>query len=313
VPSLQTPRPPTASHGAGAFIVTLLLALTATACSAGTANPSVPPRAVGAGPAGRVVAIGDLHADVGAALDTLRLAGLVDAHGDWSGGHATLVQTGDLMDRGPRSLGLVKLMRSLSDQAAAAGGRVICLLGNHEAMNLRGDWRYVSPADVAEFGGVKARQAALLPAGDVGAWLRGRDSAVQIDNVVFVHGGLRPQWAAMGVDAISNGVRSALLRQSSPTILGEEGPLWYRGYLLEPEPLACAELSQALTALGARRMVVGHTTQDSGKIISRCGGQLLGIDTGISTYYGRHIAALDLVDGDARALYPSGPEDLPDP
>lgn len=302
-----------ACHSGYAFLVTLVLALTAMACSAGTARPPAPPRAVGAGPAGRVVAIGDLHADVDAALDTLRLAGLVDAQGDWSGGHTTLVQTGDLMDRGPRSLGLIELMRGLSDQAAVAGGQVICLLGNHEAMNLTGDWRYVSPADVAEFGGVTARQAALAPTGDLGAWLRGRDSAVQLGDVVFVHGGLRAQWAALGVDTISNRVRNALLGQSSPTILGEEGPLWFRGYLMEPEALACAELSQALTALGARRMVVGHTTQASGKISSRCGGQLLGLDTGISTYYGRHIAALDMVDGDARALYPSGPEDLPDP
>jgi len=259
------------------------------------------------------VAVGDLHGDTDATLAVLQLAGVVDAQGHWSGGQATLVQTGDMLDRGLSSKGVVALLQRLQAEAPASGGQVVVLLGNHEAMNLQGDWRYVSPEDLNEFGGEQARREALSAQGALGSWLRQRDAATRIGDTVFVHGGLRPAWAAMGTSAVSAQVRAALDGAGSPMVLGPEGPLWYRGYVQEPEVLACKELGEALTALGARRMVVGHTTQRNGRILSRCGGQLLAIDTGISAHYGRNLAALELRSGDAWGLYPAGPEDLPDP
>jgi hypothetical protein len=261
----------------------------------------------------RVVAVGDLHGDLDAALGVLAMAGLVDGQGAWIGGDAILVQTGDTTDRGPRSLGVMELMRRLEGEAAAAGGAVHALLGNHEAMNLRGDWRYVSEEDVAEFGGLEARKAAFAAEAPIGAWLREADTAVIVEGVVFVHGGIRPQWAALGAPGISKAVQEALAGRASPEILGDEGPLWYRGYALAPEPVACAELTEALTALAARRMVVGHSTRKDGRIASRCGGQLLLIDTGISAHYGGNTAALEIRQNDAKALYPEGAVDLPDP
>lgn len=313
----QSPRTPgESSRPWPASSVALILGVAAlSACSADGSrpDPATLPRPVASGPAGRIVAVGDLHGDVDASLSVLRLAGLVDDQGHWAGGTTTLVQTGDTTDRGPSSRGVLELMIRLEQEAPAAGGRVLALLGNHEAMNLTGDWRYVSPQDLADFGGEEARREALSPSADLGRWLRARDTAVQLDDVVFVHGGLRPEWARLGAEGVSRAVRDALLGTGPPTVLGVEGPLWYRGYMMAPEPLACGELSQALTAMGARRMVVGHTTQRSGKIASRCNGQILAIDTGISAHYGGHIAALELADGDARALYPDGPVDLPDP
>ncbi|MCK6506426.1 metallophosphoesterase [Myxococcota bacterium] len=286
-----------------------LLGLALAACGSA---PAPAPAPVGAPPA-RVVAVGDLHGDPQAALDTLRLAGLVDAEGRWAGGAAVLVQTGDTTDRGPSSRAVLELMVRLQQEAAAAGGQVVALLGNHEVMNLQGDWRYVSEADLADFGGEGARRAALAPEGALGRWLREQPAVARVGDTVFVHGGVRPAWAALGVDGLAAAVDDALEGRASPEVLGDEGPLWYRGYLLAPEPVACAELGQALVALGARRMVVGHTTQKTGRIAARCGGQLLAIDTGISGHYGGNRAALELRDGDARALYPEGPQDLPDP
>ncbi len=63
-----------------------------------------------------VCAIGDLHGDLEQGYTALRLAGVVDVQGSWSGGQATLVQTGDLLDRGPNSLDLVELFERLKVQ-----------------------------------------------------------------------------------------------------------------------------------------------------------------------------------------------------
>ena len=309
------PAEPRAPRPSSSTRLALLLGLALAACgSAPGPSTGGPPTAAppAAGPA-RVVAVGDLHGDPEAALDVLRLAGLVDAQGRWSGGQAVLVQTGDTTDRGPSSRAVLELMVRLQAEAAAAGGQVIALLGNHEVMNLTGDWRYVSEADLADFGGEQARQQALSPQGELGRWLREQVAVAKVGDTVFVHGGVRPAWAALGVDGLARAVDDALEGRASPEVLGDEGPMWYRGLLQAPEPIACAELTQSLTALGARRMVVGHTTQKTGRIAARCGGQLLAIDTGISAHYGGHRAALELREGDAWALYADGAQDLPDP
>lgn len=261
----------------------------------------------------RTVAIGDLHGDLDSALAVLRLAGLVDRTGHWSGGAATLVQTGDLLDRGDQGVEVVDLFQRLELEAEAAGGRVEVLLGNHETMNLQGDWRYVTPGDIAGYGGEGARREALSPVGDDGAWLLGQPVAVQVGRTVFVHGGITPSMAELGLERLNTWALSALQGHASPEVLGRSGPQWYRGYLQGDVPEVCPALAQALLALKADRMVVGHTTQKSGEIAVRCNGALLGIDTGISDHYGQRMAALELRGEDAWALYPTGPEDLPDP
>jgi hypothetical protein len=251
----------------------------------------------------RVVAVGDLHGDVEAGVAVLRMAGVVDASGHWTGGSTTLVQTGDITDRGPDSRGAVALLRRLTTEAERSGGRVVALLGNHEVMNMQGDWRYVSGADLAGYGGEAARKLAFSPTGQDGAWLRARDAVATVEGTVFMHGGLSARWAGEGVAAVNRLVRSSI---DGPVreILGKDGPLWNRSYLLDAESVTCPELTRVLTAVGASRMVVGHTPQESGRIASRCDGRLYGVDTGISAHYGRHLAALELQDGQVKELYP---------
>ncbi len=93
--------------------------------------------------AARVVAVGDAHGDIGALSGILRDAGLVDAKGRWAGGPATLIQTGDMIDRGPADRAVLDLMMALEKDALRKKGRVLVLLGNHEVMNMTGDLRYV--------------------------------------------------------------------------------------------------------------------------------------------------------------------------
>lgn len=99
----------------------------------------------------RIVAVGDVHGAYDNFVSVLRLAGLVDEKLRWSGGRAHLVQTGDVLDRGPDSRKAMDLLMRLEKESRKAGGRVHALIGNHELMNLLGDLRYVSPREVEAF------------------------------------------------------------------------------------------------------------------------------------------------------------------
>ncbi len=88
----------------------------------------------------RVVAVADLHGDFDRFAFILAhpQIGLVDEELRWIGGRTHLVQLGDVMDRGPRAKEILDLIRRLQNEAAAAGGAVHMLLGNHEEMNITG-------------------------------------------------------------------------------------------------------------------------------------------------------------------------------
>ena len=91
----------------------------------------------------RIVAIGDIHGNYDGFVSILQRAGLVDDDVHWIGGDTTFVQTGDIFDRGLEVFEVLGLLKRLEKEAAAAGGEVIVLLGNHEGMNLVGFFRDV--------------------------------------------------------------------------------------------------------------------------------------------------------------------------
>lgn len=106
----------------------------------------------------RIIAIGDLHGDHDAFEALLIDAGITDKRGRWAGGETILVQTGDVPDRGPDSLKIIQRLRELQKKAPRKGGKVITLVGNHEAMNVTGDLRYVHPGEYEAFANRNSRQ-----------------------------------------------------------------------------------------------------------------------------------------------------------
>jgi Calcineurin-like phosphoesterase len=88
----------------------------------------------------RVVGVGDLHGEYDNFVQILQSpkVGLVDENLSWIGGKAHLVQMGDVLDRGGRAKDILDLLMRLEKEAAAAGGMVHVLLGNHEEANLIG-------------------------------------------------------------------------------------------------------------------------------------------------------------------------------
>lgn len=101
--------------------------------------------------AGKIIAMGDLHGDYDAYLALMAQAGLIDAKGHWSGKQTTFVQLGDVVDRGPKSRDIILHLQRLQKEAGHAGGKVVALIGNHEAMNMTNDLRYVPPEEFRNY------------------------------------------------------------------------------------------------------------------------------------------------------------------
>lgn len=135
---------------------------------------------------------------------------------------------------------------------------------------------------------------ALRPSAKLGKLIRSLPLVYQREQTVYVHGGLLPRWAALGVGGLNAALRAAwagpakrYLRVPKTSLLRHvDGPLWDRSLALGGAS-ALSELKRSLKLLGARRMVVGHTQTvavpggESGRILCRHGGRLVLADVGL--------------------------------
>jgi len=270
----------------------------------------------------RIVAFGDVHGDLQATRTALRLAGAIDEHDHWIGGHLVVVQTGDQLDRGDEEQAILDLFEKLRTEAQAAGGAFLPLLGNHELMNVRADLRYVTEGGYADFEDAvdfdpadpalaafepyqRARMAAFLPGRPYALTLSEHPLILQLGGNVFVHGGVLPHHVEYGIDRINAETRAWLRGEiDRPEILHKDSPQWTRLYSDAPDSTSCATLSTTLDLLGAERMIVGHTVQESG-ITSYCDGRLWCIDVGLAAHYGGAMQVLEIRGDEVRVLEPS--------
>jgi hypothetical protein len=257
----------------------------------------------------RLVAIGDVHGDLDPFLNVLRLAGAIDGSDHWVGGALVVVQTGDLLDRGDDEEEILALVLRLEQEASAAGGRFVALNGNHEIMNVQGDFRYVTRGgfeDFASFGahGEQGRTVAFAPGGRYARELAARNTVVVVGDTVFVHGGLVARRLGNGIDGINQAVRRFFLDEAPLTrdLEAEDSPVWDRRYALEDDDAVCARLDEALALVPAHRMVVGHTVQPNG-ISSACDARVWRIDVGLAALYDGPIEALEIAGDEVRVLH----------
>ena len=85
-----------------------------------------------------------------------------------------------------------------------------------------------------------------------------------------------------------------------------DGPLWYRGNVACSRPVEEARLQAALDAIGAERVVIGHTPTLGRRILERFDGDIIEVDTGmLSERYGGSGNAL-IIEGDRLAVVSEG-------
>jgi len=99
----------------------------------------------------RIVAVGDVHGAYDKFVSILQEAKIIDGDHHWIGEKTVLVQTGDMMDRGPDSRKALDLLRQLETEAPKSGGIVHALIGNHEAMRVEGVLRDASIEEATAF------------------------------------------------------------------------------------------------------------------------------------------------------------------
>jgi hypothetical protein len=247
----------------------------------------------------RVVAIGDLHGDVDAARRALRLAGAIDGKDRWIGRHLVVVQTGDEIDRNDTDAEVLELFDRLTTDS---GGKVIALDGNHELMNVAGDFRYVTKGGFREFGGKDARAEAFSPGGAMAKLLEPRHIFTIVGSTVFVHAGILPEYASR-MTALDDEARAWVAHggDEPEALTDDDGPLWTRFFAGDDDDEMCDVLDKTLAALKVKRMVVAHTVQDDG-ITSACDGRLWRIDVGLASEYGGPMQLLEITGDHVRVL-----------
>ncbi len=135
-----------------------------------------------------VYIIGDVHGHLTKLLDLLVEAHLIDQGRKWGGGNSQLWFLGDFFDRGPYGIGVVDLIMRLQSQAAADGGEIHALLGNHEVLFLAAhrfpktrkflvSWKRNGGQDM-DMAQVTSRHI---------AWLRNLPPMAHIDNRLLMH------------------------------------------------------------------------------------------------------------------------------
>ena len=140
----------------------------------------------------RIIAIGDLHGDLKQTIKILRLTNIINTDNDWIANKTILIQTGDIIDRGPKSIAVYRLFLKLRAECIKYESLILNQIGNHEQMMFINDFTYVNKAEMNQFGGYFEWQNLMSIRSNFGKFLRNLPIARIIGNTLFVHAGILP-------------------------------------------------------------------------------------------------------------------------
>ena len=266
----------------------LLAALIATVACSGPWQARAQSAAVQWNGIDRVVAFADVHGAYAELLALLRETGILDAQDHWAAGQTQLVSLGDLLDRGADSRKVMDLLMRLQGEAQAQGGQVHVVLGNHEAMNILGDLRYVDAGEYASYADLESpaeradlrqawetangagsgaafdqkfppgyfgHRAAFSPKGKYGQWLLSLPVAIAINDTLFMHAGPSNVLRGMSLQELNLRYRTALTDYLDLAGRLEQAKLLQAGDEYHDRPqLAKDRLAADAAAAAARRM-----------------------------------------------------------
>jgi hypothetical protein len=146
---------------------------------------------------------------------------------------------------------------------------------------------------------------------EYGRWIALHDTIIRINDTVFVHGGLSDRYAAWPFDRINETVQGELLSfvggvpRATRVLFDGQGPLWYRDLALKSEDVMERELDAILDMIKAKALVIAHTPTGGSRTLepermSRFGGKVWTIDTGIWDSIGGRTGALIIENGTYR-------------
>jgi hypothetical protein len=232
--------------------------------------------------------ISDIHGQYGLSVELLKAHGIIDENTDWKYGKGHLVVNGDILGRGDMVTEVLWLVYKLEHQAEAQGGKVHFLIGNHELMFIENDFRFLNEKYVGATKLMGIRTSDLYAENAVlGNWLRKRPVIITIDDFLITHAGISPSFLQRKLTAkkVNKQFYTHILKASGRRkntlqtfLTSEDGPLWYRGYFVEPFPTA-QNLDDILDFFESKKIIVGHTSLRS--ITPLFEGRVIGVDSNI--------------------------------
>ena len=285
----------------------------------------------------RIIAIGDVHGDMKLIIKLLLsvdvIEKVVQAYDDtlsvivdnqtiyykWIGKKTCIVQIGDQIDSyrpnniikndNADDINILKFFTDLHNLARKNSScGVYSLLGNHELMNVNGNFNYVSPANINIFKNEEERKEAFARGKEYAIFLAcTRHSVIVINNFLFIHGGIEREfldnfrgrdkltilnrivqkWLLNNLDKYNSlNMKELLSSGSSPfwtRILGNSKQLPPN---LPSTATECKDIVDPvlnyLDTYKIKGMVIGHTPQINDGINSTCDNKLWRIDVAAS-------------------------------
>jgi len=222
----------------------------------------------------KLIAISDIEGRYHEFKQFLIANKVMDKNYKWTFGKGHLVTVGDFFDRGLLVNQTLWLIYSLEEQAEKAGGKVHFILGNHDLMNMKNDFRYVRKKylEDAKLMGVEYYDL-YKPNTELGRWLATKNILEKIGDYIFIHAGISKEVSDLnlGVEGINKFARNFYFSNveeragvdplRSVIYMYGKSPMWYRGY--GKETIDKNEFVAIAKNMGAKKFVIGHTLHES--------------------------------------------------
>lgn len=115
---------------------------------------------------------------------------IIDKSYNWIFDDGHLVVIGDCLDFEGRGIECLWLIYSLEERASRNGGYIHFILGNHEIINLNGDWRYMQPKYALKPKPNRPLTAVYEGNNVLWKWLLTKNIIERIGDILFVHGSI---------------------------------------------------------------------------------------------------------------------------